>query len=185
MGIFKDFREDVEDYRFRTKIEYLFSPKKWMRLYKWRKQRADRGWSERDTWGAGDHIAKMVAEMLQYLQDNAYTDWPEWFKLNVREEGNDAYKDLQSVIDDIKNYLNSEEESWADDLYCKGNLLDTDKNEFKQLETKWFFKKNDRKLSEKQIAARIKEYTKEQNKKYKKAQKAMGFFSRHFSGFWD
>ena len=64
MGILKDWQEDTDGYVFTAKVTYFFSPKVWLRLHKWRKQRADRGWSDRDTWGAGEHIAQMTAEML-------------------------------------------------------------------------------------------------------------------------
>ena len=103
MSIFKDWRDETDGTVFTYKVRSFLNLKIWYKLSKWRRQRADRGWSDRDTWGAGEHIAKMTAEMLQYLNDNTYVDWPEWFDLNVKEKN--GYKNLQAVIDDINQYL--------------------------------------------------------------------------------
>ncbi len=188
MSLLKDWIEDNEGYRFRRKVTYFFSPKVWFRLHKWRKQRADRGWSNRDTWNAGDHIAKMTAEMLQHLNDHTYVDWPEWFKLNVKEEGKDAYTSLAQVVKDITQYLDFAETSWADGLDTKRDSLDEifKKREDGNYEYKgpdWY--EGDKKLSEVAIKHRINKWHKAEMKSYKKAQKAMQFFGRHFSGFWD
>lgn len=183
MGILKDWKEDSEGYRFRNQVVCLFSPKVWFRLHKWRMQRANRGWSNRDTWGAGEHIAKMTAEMLQHLNDNTYVDWPEWFKLNVKEKGKGAYKNLQSVIDDINKYLEHTETSWGDGLTTKAVSLISDDGHYSSPD--WYDEKTGKKLSEPAINNRINKWAAEEDKLYKKAIKAMGFFSRHFSGFWD
>lgn len=180
MSLIKDVLEDSKDYRLRTRLLARVNPKEYKRHHKWRKQRMDRGWSDRDTWGAGDHIAKMVAEMLQHLNDNTYTDWPEWFKLNVKEEGKGAYKNLQQVIDDINAYLVHSETTWGDDLTTDSSIVDSEGH----LNIKWYDKKG-KKLSEQQVTARIKKWAEEDNNLYKKATKAMQFFGRHFAGFWD
>lgn len=178
MGIVRDFKEDNAGYRLRHQIVCFFSPKVWLRLHKWRKQRADRGWSNRDTWGAGDHIAKMTAEMLQHLNDHTYVDWPEWFKLNVKEEGKGAYKSLPAVVKDIQAYLDFTETSWADDLDSKHN------GDPQKFHVDWYDQKG-KKLTDAAIKYRINKWSEQHNKLYKKAQKAMGFFARHFSSFWD
>lgn len=178
MSLIRDVHEDSKDYRLRTRVITVLSPKEWLRHHKWRKQRMDRGWSDRDTWGAGDHIAKMVAEMLQHLNDNTYVDWPEWFKLNVKEQGKGAYKSLQSVVNDITAYLDHQETSWADGLET------TPADNPEKFNVDWIDKKG-KKLSEQQITVRIKRWTEEDNNLYKKATKAMQFFGRHFAGFWD
>lgn len=188
MSIFKDWHEDTKDYRFRYRVRNLFSPSLWLRLHKWRKQRADRGWSDRDAWGAGDHIAQMTAEMLQHLNDNAYTDWPEWFKLNVKEKK--GYKDLQSVIDDITAYLEFTKTSWADGLEIARDNLDhifpePDEDGNRIYKSPGWIDVNGKKLTEKQITARIKKWSKEQDKAFTKASEAMQFFSKNFWGFWD
>lgn len=188
MGLIKDWAEDTEGYRFSYRVRSLFDLSLWLRLHKWRKQRANRGWSDRDTWGAGDHIAKMTAEMLQHLNDNTYVDWPEWFNLNVKEKGRGAYKNLQEVIDDINTYLQFTETGWSDGLDTRRDSVDEivkkrEDGNYEWVGPDWY--DGEKKLTEKQITARIHKWHKEFDKKYKKAQKAMGFFARHFSGFWD
>lgn len=189
MGLIKDIIEDNEGYVFRARIKHTLSPREWMRHHKWRKQRADRGWSNRDTWGAGDHIARMTAEMLQHLNDHTYVDWPEWFKLNVKEEGKNAYTSLPQVVSDITSYLDFEETSWADGLTTKRDTLEEmfEKQEdgsrlYKSPD--WYDEKG-KKLSNPAVKQRINKWHKEEQKLYKKAQKAMMFFGRHFSSFWD
>ena len=180
MSIFKDWREDTNGYVFTHRVRSFFDLPLWFRLAKWRRQRADRGWSDRDTWGAGEHIAKMTAEMLQHLNDNTYVDWPQWFSLNVQEKN--GYKSLQHVIDDINQYIQITEQSWADDLTVDGNLFD---DSGYWLKTVWRYKKTGRKLSQAQLSGRIANWAKKENTSYKKAQRAMQFFGRHFAAFWD
>lgn len=180
MSIFKDWRDETDGTVFTYKVRSFLNPKIWYKLSKWRRQRADRGWSDRDTWGAGEHIAKMTAEMLQYLNDNTYVDWPEWFDLNVKEKN--GYKNLQAVIDDINQYLEMTKQSWADDLTVDGNLFDDSGD---GLRTVWRYKKTGRKLSQAQLSGRIVNWAKKENTSYNKAKRAMQFFSRHFAGFWD
>ena len=187
MSIFKDFREDNEGYRLRSQITYLLSPNAWIRLHRSRKQRADRGWSNRDTWGAGEHIAKITAEILQHLNDNTYVDWPSWFKYNVQEKG--SYKSLQAVIDDINQYLVFTETSWADGLET---VKDSVEEVFQKREDgNHYYKspgwvdKNGKKVSDKQITARIKSHSEKEKKSYEKATNAMQFFGRNFASFWD
>lgn len=183
MSILKDWQKDTDGYVFTHKVRSFFDVPLWFRLAKWRKQRADRGWSDRDAWGAGEHIAKMTAGMLQHLNDHTYVDWPQWFELNVQEKN--GYKNLQSVIDDINQYIQMTEQSWADDLTCEGNLLEKDGDCGVKLNTVWRYKKNGRKLTKAQLDGRIKSWSKKENTSYKKAQRAMQFFGRHFAGFWD
>lgn len=181
MSIFKDWAEWNDGYDIRRKVRNIFNMNDWRQLHKWRKQRADRGWSDRDTWGAGDHIAKMTAEMLQHLQNNVYKDWPEWFKFNVAEEGRGAYTNLQEVIDDINNYLEFDIKSWADGLTPKQKEI-SDKGKFT---CNWYDESTGKKLTEAAVSNRINRYSKENMRLYKKANKAMGFFGRHFGNFWD
>lgn len=189
MGLLKDWTDDHNGYTLRSKLKYFFSPKVWLQLHKWRKQRADRGWSDRDTWGAGDHIAQITADMLQHLNDYAYTDWPEWFKLNVKEDGKGAYKNLKSVIDDINAYLEFEKTTWADGLTTRRDSIEEvfEKREDGHYTYKgpiWVDDKG-KDLTDAAVMQRIKKWRNEEIKLYKKATKAMGFFARHFSSFWD
>lgn len=189
MSIFKDWREDTGGYVLRYRIKEFVNPREWLRLRKWRKQRANRGWSDRDTWGAGDHIAQMTAEMLQRLNDHSYIDWPQWFKLNVEEEGRDSYTNLQSVIDDINNYIEFTKTSWADDLEpvrdSSDEMVEKRDDGCYEYKSPMWVDKNGKKLTEKQLTARIKKHGREYTKLYKKATKAMSFFARNFSSFWD
>lgn len=190
MSIFKDFAEDVSGYRYRKQAQELIDPRTWLHLHRWRRQRADRGWSDRDTWGAGEHIAKMTAEMLQQLNDHTYVDWPMWVKLNVKEEGKGAYKNLQSVIDDINKYLDHQETSWADGLTTVNDEIEKvftkrEDGNYGYHSPDWVDLQTGKKVTQAAITHRIHKWAAEDRNLYKKAQKAMGFFSRHFAGFWD
>lgn len=180
MSIFKDWQDDTKGYTASYRVRSFFNVKLWLNLAKWRRQRADRGWSDRDTWGAGEHVAKMTAQILQHLNDNTYVNWPEWFDLNIKEK--DGYKNLQAVIDDINQYLELTEQSWTDDLTVDGNLFDDSGNELK---TVWRYKKTGHKLTKAQLDGRIKSWAKKENTSYNKAKRAMQFFGRHFARFWD
>lgn len=188
VGLLKDWKYETDGYAFQARVTYFFSPHKWLRLHRYRKQRADRGWSDRDTWGAGEHIVQMTAEMLQHLNDNTYVDWPEWFKLNVKEDGKNAYKNLQEVIDDITEFLSFNQTSWADGLDTRRDSIDEifkkrDDKMYEWVGPDWY--DGEKKLSEADIKNRINKYYKEWHRKYNKARKAMQFFSRHFASFWD
>lgn len=173
MGIFKDWLQDAKGSAVAYKIKSLVSPKEWYSLHKWRKQRADRGWSDRDTWGAGEHIAQMTAEMLQHLNDYAHTD--QWFDLNIIDK--QKYENLQQVIDDINAYLEYEKTSWADGLDSVHGDLEKG--------FKWKDLSTSKILTDKQISARIKKWRIGECKAYGKAKKAMIFFADNFANFWD
>lgn len=182
MGLLKDMKDDAEGYVVQAKVTHFLNPLEWKQKAKWRKQRADRGWSDRDTWGAGEHIAEMTAQMLQRLNDKSYVDWPLWFDLNVKEKGKGAYKNLQSVIDDINNYLEHEKTSWADDLESRSVVEGYD-GEF--LNPKWFHIDSGKQASDAEVRNRINKWHKENTRLYKKSTKAMQFFGRHYASFWD
>lgn len=185
MGLIKDWKEDTEGYRFSYRVRNLFNFSLWFRLHKWRMQRGNRGWSDRDTWGAGDHIAKMTAEMLQHLNDHTYVDWPQWFKLNVKEDGKNTYTSLQQVVDDINDYLKFEWTSWGDGLYCDSSWVKNEDGSSTLDEQLWYDEKTHKLQTEASIKNRMTKWNKEYTKRYKKAQKAMSFFARHFTQFWD
>ena len=190
MSILRDWLEDNTGVVAKRKIVYFFSPKIWYGLYKARSQRANRGWSDRDTWGAGQYIAQVTANMLQHLNDNTYTDWPEWFKLNVQEKGKNAYTDLQQVIDDINIYIEFSKTSWADGLdievYDSEKLFKKRKNgTYTMSNNIWVDAVTRKQLTEKQIGARISKHHKMDKKLYANATKAMKFFGAHFASFWD
>jgi hypothetical protein len=126
--------------------------------------------------------------MLKHLNEKTYVDWPEWFKLNVKEEGKGAYTSLDQVIKDITEFLDFNETSWADGLDTKRDSVDEifkkrDDQMYEYIGPDWYEGK--KKLSDAAVKNRINKWHKEWDKKYKKAQKAMGFFARHFASFWD
>lgn len=175
MGILKDWVQDNRDYRLKYQILNIINLKLWYRLWLFRRQRANRGWSDRDIWNMGEHIAQMTAEMLQHLKDEGSCDWEITFKIDLK---NKKYKDLQSVIDDINSYLDFTKTSWGDDLDCKisGDGL--------ELKATWF-DKNGKEVSDKQIGSKIKKHRDTELKLYKDAANAMKFFGQNFSSFWD
>lgn len=188
MSIIKDWREDNQGYRLRMKVTKLFSPREWFYLHKWRKQRANRGWSDRDTWNMGDHLIEITAAMLNHLNTNGIADWPEWFKLNVQEKGKNAYTSLDQVIKDITDYIDFEKTSWADGLDTKRDSIDETFKErqdgnYEYIGPDWY--EGDKKLSEAAIKNRINNWQKEWDKEYKKATNAMQWVGRHIAGLWD
>lgn len=136
----------------------------------------------------GDHLAQITAEMLHHLNTNGIADWPEWFKLNVKEKGKDAYTSLDQVIKDINQYIDFSKTSWADGLDTKRDSVDEifeersdGLHEYKGPD--WY--EGDKKLSEAAIKHRINKWHKAEMKSYKKATKAMQWVGRHFAGLWD
>lgn len=169
MSIYKDWVKDNSGTTLSYKIKSFFNLKKWLELHKWRNQRADRGWSDRDAWSTGEHIAKMTADMLKFLEDEKNDDWIE---LNLKEDGN--YNSLQPVIDDINNYLEYQKTGWCDDLYV---MIDKDGHHH------WVKEVTGKQLTGKQITARIKKYRDKDYILHDKAVKAMTYFGRNFIKF--
>lgn len=175
MGLIKDWQDNHEGYVFTAKIKELFNPAVWIRLQKYRTQRADRGWSDRDMWGMGEYVAQITAEMLNELKDG-HTDWEWWFKMNG-EQGKGAYKNLEEVVNDINGYLDFSKTNWAEGLTSVNGKTG-------KFSISWVNEKG-KKITEAEITNRINKHQKEETKRYKKAAKAMSFFGRHFWGFWD
>lgn len=104
MGLLKDWKQLNGGFRLRYQIVPLFSPKEWIRLIKWRRQRAERGWSDRDVWGGGEHIISVSMGVLRSLHnDGKIVDWDDYFKNNAWETY--GYKNLEEVAQDLDNYL--------------------------------------------------------------------------------
>ena len=189
MGIIKDWKKDNQGYCFRYKVLHLISPKFWFTLHKYRQQRADRGWSDRDIWGTGDYIAGIVAEMLQDLNDNSYHDREDWFSNNTKNRGVFKYETLQQIIDDINNYLDFEETSWSDDYDLVPKDIDRvllEKNSSNIFNTGgWQHKITGEILTEKQLSDLIRKHSEKEARLYKKATDAMKFFGNNFGSFWD
>lgn len=171
MSIYKDWLKGVSGTTLSYKVKSFFDIKWWLKLHKFRKQRADRGWSDRDAWDGGNFIVEITASILQELNKEC-TD--EWVKLNIKRSNSyHNYKNLQLVIDDIRNFISFDNTSWAEGL-VKG----TDDN------FAYFKKDTDKKLTKKQINLYIERYRKKHKKLHEKAIRAMVFFSNNFSKFW-
>jgi len=116
MSYIKDFREQNLHVRKLYWFQELVNPMNYIRTARYRHQRAERGWSDRDTWGGGEHLAEVAAGILDYL-DNVQNvvDWDAYFKNNYEE--NYGYASLTEVAQDITNYLAWEEESFSEPIY--------------------------------------------------------------------
>lgn len=116
MSLLKDFWSLNMRVRKRYWLREFFNPANWARQIKWRHQRAERGWSDKDTWGGGEYIAEVSAGILNSLQsDKGHVDWEEYFRWNYPE--NFGYTSLNEVAQDINNYLVWEEESFSSPIY--------------------------------------------------------------------
>lgn len=114
MGLLKDWINDTNGYRFTYRVKQLFSPSVWFGLRKSRKQRANRGWSDRDTWGGGEYLAGVAAGVLKYLErEQNPIDWEHYFRENYPH--NYGYKSLTEVAEDIELYLWWQENQWGDE----------------------------------------------------------------------
>jgi hypothetical protein len=103
MSYIKDFYEWNLTIRKRYWPRELLRLRNYTNLFKWRRQRINRGWSDRDTWGGGEYIAEVCAGILYSLDDDKVTDWEEYFSLNYEE--NYGYTSLEQVADDLQTYI--------------------------------------------------------------------------------
>lgn len=150
----------------KAQIKYWLTPKELKLETEHIIQRANRGWSEVDGWGAGEHILEVTSGLLKELAKRQNPlGWKNYFKINYQDMM--GYKNLSQVAEDIDNYLKFEKTSWADNLPFKLDGFDS------------YSKKQDA-----QTRQAIKKWRKEEDKKYKKAQKAMNFVSANLSNLW-
>lgn len=180
MGILKDFKEqhDYSKYSIRARVTNILSPFVWYDLHKARMQRADRGWADKDTWKAGDHIARVTSEMLVYLDKEGMVDWAHWLENSAKENKNN-YKDLRSIARDIRLFIEFTDTSWADGI----KFVLEDKK--KSIETHKIDEVTGQVITKKDIDKRIKEYTKKEKELEKKAVEAMKFVAANFYSIWD
>jgi hypothetical protein len=116
MSLLKDFREQNLSIRKLYWPRELVNPANWGRAVKWRNQRTERGWSDRDTWGGGEHIASVSAGILRELgKEKNIVDWDWYFRNNAWETL--GYKNLNEVAQDIENWLAWEEMSFDEPIY--------------------------------------------------------------------
>tara|TARA_B100001245_G_C22893491_1_gene430706 strand:- start:4535 stop:4999 length:465 start_codon:yes stop_codon:yes gene_type:complete len=119
MSLITDFyKHNVNGLRLRYKILEFLNLKEWVREARYRKQRINRGWSDRDAWGGGEHIAEVSAGILRELnKEQNIVDWDWYFRENEWETF--GYKNLDEVAQDIENYLDWELLSYSEPLYSQ------------------------------------------------------------------
>ena len=106
----------MEGRRFPYNFQELLKPRRWRNEFRYRNQRINRGWSDQDAWGGGEHIASVSAGILRELGDEKnIVDWDWYFRNNNWETF--GYNDLNEVAQDLENWLDWEEMSYSDPVY--------------------------------------------------------------------
>lgn len=114
MSVIKDFKQQNLHLRKRYWLRESLNANNWKRVIIARKQRAERGWADRDVWNGGDHILRVTSGILKELGgEKSHVDWDDYFKTNYQTRG---YNNLLEVANDIDNYLAFQDHSWIDDL---------------------------------------------------------------------
>ena len=104
--------------RFPYNLIELLKPGNWIAEFKYDKQRAKRGWSDRDVWGGGEYIMEVSAGILRCLDgEKGHTDWDGYFAAGFGE--NYGYTSLGEVAQDLENYLDFEMLSFTDPIYSQ------------------------------------------------------------------
>lgn len=176
MGIIKDWNDENGSYVLHYKVLRFLSPNSWMMVYKWRKQRADRGWSDKDTWAAGEYILQISSAMLRELgKEKNPVDWASYFKDNqIKHYG---YSNFNEAADDIDAYLNfSANSSWTDyiDFKLPGGHINQDGSWESGMDKRQQFKA--KKAMEK--------HNREFNHLHEKASKAMRLVASNHGALW-
>lgn len=71
MGIIKDVYKETEGFAPLARLQYFLSLRSWKRAHRKRKQRADRGWADDDIWAGGEYILKVIAEIVNKLNEDS------------------------------------------------------------------------------------------------------------------
>lgn len=167
MSIFKDWRDEVRGSTLTYKLTALVSLKVWRRLHRNRKQRADRGWSEADTWEAGDYVLEVTLGLIKYMYYETDKDWRFWSERLEK----DGYVDIKHVIHDLSNYLDHQKSHWTDTLSAsKDGWVDAETGE---------------RITHEELNRRMNDWHEKGDVLAKKATKAMTFFANNFQSFWD
>lgn len=143
-----------------------------------RYQRAERGWSDRDTWDTGGYLLEVTSGMLKELAgEKSYLKWDDYFSTNFKSK---VYGDFDEVIKDIDDYIAFDELAWADSLGFKmvhgikeredghGQLISLNTPEEELL-----------------IRKAIKDSHAEWKRRYAKMRQAMIFVADNIPGLWD
>lgn len=161
----------------RYEIKRRLSPRYWLDEIKWSNQRLERGWSDRDTWGGGEHILSVTSGILKSLGDeHSVIDWDQYFSANY--PNNLGYKSLLEVAADIDSYLEFQTRNWTDDLGFEliHNFVPSEHGE--QMVS------GNTPEEQKLISKAIDNWHKEEQRRFKKASKAMKFISLNFRSLW-
>lgn len=184
MGIIKEYKQDFEYTTLWYKVIHSLSPIRWYRLIKARRQRAERGWADKDAVDLGNYVAKITKDMLTYLNNYGHADWELWLKQNSGKKGHKSYKNLNEIINDIDAYLKFSQTSFADDIDLVFHDISTDSSDSLPSHT-WKSKETGKELDRKEIDKLIKKHQKEEKRLEQKAADAMKFFGSNFPIFWD
>lgn len=118
MGLLKDVLRDIKSYRVHRAIFYFLRPSTWLDNIKYRRQRANRGWSDRDTWNGGEYLMEIASGVLNKLGDEkSHIDWDEYFSSNY--DTSFGYKSLNEVAQDLDNYLAWQEKLFSEPIYSQ------------------------------------------------------------------
>ena len=176
MGLVKDWIDDHRGYTLLAKIEYFFYPKVWFRLAKYRKQRANRGWSDADGWDIGRSLTFVLADVLRKLHEDGVSDYKAMFQhKDMGFTNGEKYKSLLEVANDLEAYFKYDEDhSWADGLEHDGTV-----------KSRWVDKDTGLALTDRAITKRMKQHDLKLQEEYKKTKKAWHFFAENVASFWD
>lgn len=115
--MFRLIKDVAGYYRFPYNLMELFQYQNWKREITHRQQRKKRGWSNKDTWGGGEHILSVTSGILRELQhEQNPIDWEFYFEANYTEIKKYGYNSLIEVADDIDDYLWVQENSSTLDI---------------------------------------------------------------------
>lgn len=178
MSLLRDYKDHHLTLAKKYWWRQIINPVNLYRTMQHRHQRAERGWSDRDAWNAGDHILSVTSGMLKDLAESQERfDWAEYFETNYKTNG---YASLAEVAADIDEYIAFDDYNWVDTLGFK-------------LKHSWKDSKNgglemvDENTPEEQrlIKKAIKESHREWKRRYTKMQKAMKFVADNIGSLWE
>lgn len=122
MSYLKDFRQHHLTIRKRYWLRELLNPFNYRSTWRHRRERIAKGWSRRDAWNGGEHIAEVAMGILRELgAEQNPIDWDEYFRMNYPD--NYGYNTLGEVADDLQLYLDWDIIQYEEPLYSE---LDTD-----------------------------------------------------------
>lgn len=140
------------------------------REIKWSIQRSERGWSDRDAWGAHYYIAQVVCDVCLWLRKNKQGIPTEVWKKNMPE--GTAEKEWDRILDEIIWTFDVAKKIGDHDWICP---KDWEKYTIKEM-------KIQRRYSESKHLRDMHWMTKDEIKRYNKGWK---YFKKYFFNLWD